>query len=291
MVVIMKVAPFIIGSPRSGTTLLRFMLDAHPLLAIPPETGFLPMRVPIWLSSHFQQKLFYYSLCQTHSAWNDFGLSRADLWQALNTLRPFSISDGLRTFYRLYADKFAKPYWGDKTPRYALHLDEIRRLLPEARFIHLIRDGRDAMISLRQQWFSPGDSINIQAKFWVKHVNTARKDGLNHLDYLEIRYENLILEPQIQIQRICNFLNLPFNPSMLDYQDHARQRLQEHQGRTNIFGLEWLSPTKRRQQQIRTTQALDLKLIEQWRTVLNAQEQQQFWKIAGDLLTELGYSK
>ncbi len=287
----MKFAPFVIGSPRSGTTLLRFMLDAHPLLAIPPETGFLPLQIPFWLSSHIQKRLFYLSLCRRHSGWNDFGLSRKEFWKALETLSPFTVSDGLRTFYRLYAEKLRKPYWGDKTPSYTLHLPEIRQLLPEARFIHLIRDGRDAMISLRQQWFSPGASVVTQAEFWVNHVGTARRNGLNQIDYLEIRFEKLILEPHLQLRRICDFLNLQFNDSMLDYQHHASQRIQEHQGRSNLFGHQWLSPAQRRQQQVRTTQPLNEKLIEQWRTVLSAQEQQQFWNIAGDLLSELEYSK
>lgn len=179
--------------------------------------------------------------------------------------------------------------WGDKTPRYALQIKEIRTLLPEARFIHLIRDGRDAMISLRQQWFSPGDDVATQAKFWLHHVQTARTHGLGQHDYLEVRYEKLILEPREQLQRICEFLKLEFSESMLEYAQHATIRLNEHQGRNNILGHEWLSAEARRQQQRRSTRPLDQSLIAQWRGVLSQDEQEQFWQIAGQLLTDLGY--
>jgi len=84
--------PIIVGAPRPGTTLLRFMLDTHPEMAIPPETGFLA------LFPHF---------------------------------------------YQLYASRFAKPRWGDKTPSYCHHMQNIEEVLPEAHFIHIIRDGRD----------------------------------------------------------------------------------------------------------------------------------------------------
>ncbi len=284
----MNVAPFIIGAPRSGTTLLRFMLDAHPKLAIPPETGFIPLQIPNWLPDHFQRKLFYLTVTN-HSAWEDFGLTRAAFWQELELLKPFGIGKGLRAFYRLYASKFHKPYWGDKTPSHALQINEIRMLLPEARFIHLIRDGRDAMISLRQQWFSPGQDAKTQALFWLHHVQTARQNGLGRKDYIEVHFEKLILEPREQLLRICQFLGLEFSETMLKYARHAKERLVEHRGRRNFFGQEWLTAQRRRQQQQRTTQALDKTLIERWRTVLSREEQDQFWQIAGQFLSDLGY--
>jgi Sulfotransferase family len=285
----MNFPPFIIGAPRSGTTLLRFMLDAHPMLAIPAETGFIPLSIPTWLGSHFQKKWFYFYLTRPRSAWDDFGLARDVFWNELQLLKPFTISEGLRAFYRLYAAKFDKPLWGDKTPRYTLQLNEIRVLLPEVKFIHLIRDGRDAMISLRHQWFSPGQSVSTQAQFWLHQVQTARTHGLGHDDYLEVHYKKLILEPRAQLLRICQFLGLEYSDTMLEYAQHAKLRLSEHRGRKNIFGQEWLSSEARVQQQHRTTQPLDKTLIEQWRTILTQAEQDEYWQIAGDILTDLGY--
>ena len=71
-------------------------------------------------------------------------------------IEPFSIAAGTRAFYQLYADRFEESRWGDKTPTYGLHLAAIARVLPEARIIHFIRNGRVVALSLRQTWFLPG---------------------------------------------------------------------------------------------------------------------------------------
>ena len=72
-------------------------------------------------------------------------------------LQPFSADAGLRAFYAPYAERFSKKIVGDKTPLYILHMSRIQRCLPEARFIHLIRDGRDVALSYRGLWFGPGN--------------------------------------------------------------------------------------------------------------------------------------
>src|SRR4029434_6926754 len=137
-------APFIVGVPRSGTTLLRIMLDAHPQLAIPPETGFLSrlVRLPwLWAAGLGRRRLL--TIITRAESWPDFHLDAHALAEALDAVKPFTLADGLRAFYRLYAARFNKSLWGDKTPLYGRHAYSIARLLPEARFIHLIRDGRD----------------------------------------------------------------------------------------------------------------------------------------------------
>ena len=196
--------PVIVGSPRSGTTLLRFMLDAHPQLAIPPETGFLAAALKFKdRGDKLRQKLF-------HTITNfpsevptrpDFELSRESIWSSLIQIEPFNVAEGYRAFYRLYAARFDKPRWSDKTPHYCFELDTIRHVLPEARFIHLIRDGRDVALSLRKMWFSPGWEIETQAAYWQGCVQAARKAGTGHYDYLEVRYEELVLNTDSEVLR------------------------------------------------------------------------------------------
>lgn len=142
--------PVLVGVPRSGTTLLRLMLDAHPQLAIPPETGFLmnPLDAAVGPEALAKQ------ICQFPSAapaWADYGLEAAIFRAAAAQLSPQAeVGDVLRLFYRLYAERFTKPRSGDKTPGYLGLMPLVAKVLPEAHFIHIIRDGRDVALSWRK---------------------------------------------------------------------------------------------------------------------------------------------
>src|SRR5690242_20311251 len=122
--------PIIVGAPRSGTTLLRFMIDAHPDVAIPPETGFLRP-----LSKMVGQQLDAKRIIETVTGaptWPDFHLSKAAFCDRLSAQT--SPTEAARCFYQLYAQKHGKLRWGDKTPLYGPHIAAIGALLPEARF-------------------------------------------------------------------------------------------------------------------------------------------------------------
>src|SRR5262249_29178295 len=143
--------PFIVGAARSGTTLLRLMLDAHPDLAIPAETNFIPRIIKETQESTNPREQFYHSLVSLEY-WDDFALDRETLRERLATIRPFDVADGVRCFFEIYAERQGKPRWGDKTPMYLRHMTVIQDVLPEARFIHLIRDGRDVALSNKALW-------------------------------------------------------------------------------------------------------------------------------------------
>ncbi|HET6161440.1 MAG TPA: sulfotransferase [Dongiaceae bacterium] len=284
--------PFIVGSPRSGTTLLRMMLSSSSLLAIPPETGFVAhlathpnledLRADelLHLITHFPPAA---------PTWPDFGLDEATLGAALAELQPFSVADGIRCFYRLYAQRHGKRRVGDKTPLYGQAMDAIERLLPEAAFVHIIRDGRDCSLSLRELWFAPGRNIDALATYWRDNVATCRGLGRSVRHYIEVRFENLVVNTEAELSRICDFLDLPFEPAMLRHQDVAEHLLAEHQGRVLNDGAFVLTAERRRAQQWRTAVPADPSRIGVWRVELTPEEQAAFWKIAGSLLGELGY--
>src|SRR5437667_1693796 len=117
--------PMIIGVPRSGTTLLRLILDAHPLLAIPPETGFL--REVVGLDRQDQDARSLLQIITRCSEWPDFNLDGEELRRVVASLAPFSPTEGVRAFYRLYAQRCGKPRWGDKTPGYVTLLPELQQ--------------------------------------------------------------------------------------------------------------------------------------------------------------------
>jgi hypothetical protein len=281
--------PFIVGSPRSGTTLLRLMLDAHPDLAIPYETRFFTGRHPTVPTDFLQrQLLFALVMRKTRGDWVSFGISRFEFWWALQQIQPFSMAQGYEAFFDLYTKKKNKPRWGEKTPAHARSLPKIRELFPRAKFVHLIRDGRDSVISIRQRWWSP-PTFAAQVQIWAGNVKAARGDGLGQPDYLEIRYENLILETRTQLEQICQHIELPFDQAMLEHHLHANERLAELkplwiQSKKQMYSVE-----KRLQAHLNTVRPPDKTLIGKWKTELTVLEQEQFLEIAGDLLVELGY--
>lgn len=284
--------PIIVGSPRSGTTLLRLMLDAHSELAIPPETGFLTIGEKLTGKGDKLREKFFQAIVnypQALPAWQDFEIPTEEFRAALSEITPFNVADGYRMFYRLYAARRGKSRWGDKTPIYCLHLKTIRRLLPEARFVHLIRDGRDAALSLRRMWFSPGWEIEKQAAYWRDCVLSARRAGAGHHDYLEVRYEELVLNTAETLKCICAHVNLTYEDDMLSYYKHAAERLKEHKGRSLPDGSTFLTQEQRFQQQERTTKPPDPACVFAWKQTMDAEERRKFRAVAGDLLAELGY--
>lgn len=284
--------PIVVGAPRSGTTLLRLMLDAHSTLAIPPETGFLLATLEWDGEGEELREPFVHAVTNfppDAPAWSDFQISADDFRRRLLELSPFRAVDGLRLFYRMYAERFGKSRWGDKTPIYCRHIELVERLLPEARFVHVVRDGRDVAASLRRQWFSPGDDMAVQARYWSDNVSEARTQGGRCRHYTEVRYESLIEDPERSLRALCAFLDLEFETPMLRWFERAPSRLAEHQERRNTDGSIVVTREQRLRQQAATLQPADPARVGAWRRLLTKEEVQSFETEAGDVLRAFGY--
>jgi hypothetical protein len=282
--------PVIVGAPRSGTTLLRFMLDAHPLLTIPPETGFLmPAQYIDSEGDTARDALFdlITGFPPDGPIWDDFGLTREELRSELELVEPFDVGHGIRAFYRLYAKHQNKPRYGDKTPLYCEHIDAILRTLNESRFIHIIRDGRDTALSLRPLWFAPGKDITSLATQWQRLVRKARASAGE--GYLEIRYERLLTDTEAVLQEVCAFIELPFDPAMLRYFERAPERLKQHVTRIGAEGEIVVSHEQRVKQDKLLMEPPQQERIFRWKEEMTSAEQSEFRAVAGDLLQELGY--
>jgi Sulfotransferase family len=267
-------APFIVGVGRSGTTLLRLMLDAHPDLAIPPETTFIPHVVETCQDAADPWSCFVETLT-SHRRWADSHVDGYALKERVAAIRPFSMSDALRAFYTLYAERFGKPRWGDKTTKYLLEMRLIQKLLPEARFIHLIRDGRDVALSVRDVR-RVSNSVSDSAAWWVAKIMEARRQATELPFYMEVRYEHLVLDSEATLRKICAFIDLPWDPLMLHYYHTAKDRLAE-------------SVTHGRRKHAWTTKPPEASRIGRWRTEMSASDRQAFERIAGEMLAQLGY--
>lgn len=253
--------------------MLRFMLDSHPDLAIPPETGFL--LDPALVNRQTNPLSYAEALMDFPTdapAWRDFGIDRDRFTAAIAALAPDAgLAGVLRTFYTLYASRHGKSRSGDKTPMYLSVMTEIAELLPEAHFIHILRDGRDVALSWSKTWFAPSCVPSELVAIWAAAVRSARGNA-TAVNYLEVRYEDLVTQPADVLRRICGFIELAYNPSMLSYFERAAGRLAEHRERVRKDGSVVVSRDDRLHQQWRTTQAPQTERIGVWRTEMSAQD-------------------
>ena len=288
-------APFVVGVGRSGTTLLRLMLDAHPELAIPPETHFMPV---------FIQRSGAGQLPPRAGGSRDrrgpapalgrLRPRRADLEARFAALEPFNTADALRAFYKLYADGQGKPRWGDKTPDYVKRMRRIKRTLPEAKFIHVIRDGRDVTLSTNRRIAERGHRKPLAAapaaRRWRERILKAQADGPYLGAYLEVRYEDLVTDTEPHLRRVCEFLELEFDPVMLRYHESAAGRLQEMAGAMPArAGRPAREAGERLKAHEMATKPPSADRIEVWRREMDPEYRQTFEIYAGQLLGRLGY--
>jgi hypothetical protein len=186
---------FVVGCQRSGTTLLRLVLDSHPAVACGPETRFLESMTRI-VGDDWPRLARY-------------GRDKPE-WLA-------SIADWYGAMQDDYAHRRGKVRWADKTPRYALIMDFLDQLFPDAKFIHIIRDPRDVVLSHRKRF---GYVAAVKAvRKWPVYVATASATGqrLGPERYLEVRYEDLVADNDKELRRVFEFIDEPWDPIVLEY--------------------------------------------------------------------------
>jgi hypothetical protein len=271
--------PFVVGMMRSGTTLMRAMLTSHPDLNIPDEAPFVVEMGRNYRryerSDGLDVERFVSDLRRQRSfAWLD--LTENDVRAALRETSPRSFSDGIRALFRYRARTSGKARYGNKTPSAVNQMPLIVHLFPEARFIHMLRDGRDVALS-HISIESGHDSVGQVAVGWKRVVQRGRSDGkaLGPQRYHEVRYEDLLEDPERILRSICEFIQLPFDAGMLRYYEHAAEIV----GSPETAPLDksvYLPPTKG---------------LRDWRRQMSVPDVQMFEAIAGDLLAELGYAR
>ena len=290
-------APFVVGVGRSGTTLLRLMLDAHPQMAVPPETHFFESVLSASGRFRFGPEQALAAITEDeHRRWNDFGLGEDSLLDRFESIPKFNVSDAIRAFYTEYAEKQGKTRWGDKTPPYVKTMRRIKRVLPEARFIHVIRDGRDVTLSNNKRIAERGHRDPIpaarSARRWRNRIEKARSDGPHLGEYLEIRYEDLVTDTEPALRKVCEFSELEFDPVMLRYHETAADRLAEMAGAMPARdGRPERDAGERLKAHALATKPPTQERIEVWREDMNAEDQAEFERVAGELLDDLGYAR
>lgn len=265
------------------------MLDAHPALAVLPETRLAPRVIKTCWEGEVPPEHMI-EVMADHPRWGDFGVRPEALLDRLRAMpSPLNAASTLRAFYRLYAEGAGKPRWGDKTPRYLAHMLQIQAVLPEARFVHLIRDGRDVALSFIGQPFGP-DSVAGAAQWWRKRISGGRALAPLVEHYLETRYEDLILDPETTLRRVCDFLDLGWDPRMLDYHRHAGERMRElDRDRARGSGGPPLGSVERLSAHALTSEPPRRDRVGRWQREMSHRDQRAFEHVAGAALDELGY--
>jgi Sulfotransferase family len=249
------------------------MLDRHSQLAVPDESYFIPQ-----LAARHRGRLDADAFC------DDLARIRtiADWQVSLDRVRQVlpggaRLSDGLRAVYQTYAEAHGKSRWGDKTPLYMQYLPLLQRLFPDALYVHIVRDGRDAASSFRampagivtEGWAHPRSPAGFACQ-WRTEVAAARTLArrVGRERYRELRYEALAADPEATLRQVCEFAGLGFEPAMLEYQ-----------GRVDLTG----KPHQTSLQRPPTPGIRD------WRTDMETADVAAFESIAGDALDALGY--
>lgn len=226
---------FIVGCERSGTTLLRIILNQSAELHIPGESWFLKE-----LSAHRDS---YGDFSQPHQRWffiRDLQLNHAtkdtysfDIFQLtlseaeaiLKQAAPTDYFGAAASLFQASAQKQGKPYWADKTPRHVTQLDWLAQAYPKAKFVHVLRDGRDVALSLMKAGWEK--NFKSAALRWQQRVSSGITVGkhLGNERYIELKYEDLVTQPELSLQTLCAWLGIEYSQDMLHHHTKAKEHI------------------------------------------------------------------
>ncbi|MGH3089946.1 MAG: sulfotransferase family protein [Rubrobacteraceae bacterium] len=273
---------FAVGCPRSGTTLLQRMLDNHPRLAVANDTHFIPKFIKE--ASVGEDPPLTEELVEEVRGYRRFyrlGVSDEAVHRAAE--RSGTYGEFVGALYSEFAGKSGKSLGGEKTPDYVRDLPKLHALFPWVKTVHIIRDGRDVALSTLK-WANenkgPGrldlwneEPVAVCALWWRRQVEAGMKDGrkLGARSCHEVKYEDLVAEPEERLREISDFLDLTYAPEMARF----------HEGKTRDEpGLDakraWLPPTQG---------------LRNWRSAMSGRDLELFEALAGDLLSNLGYER
>jgi sulfotransferase family protein len=202
--------------------MLQLMLHAHPRIAIPPETRFM-------LAVYAERRTFgdlalpanrralaRRIVERPETRFGDLGLDADDIVERI-TAGPGTLGSALGTVFQRYAARFGKPRWGDKRPAYLHNIDILLRLFPDAQFINIVRDGRDCVASLKEMSWHRKD-IYATVAAWARAVDDARRAArlLGPRQWHEVRYEDLVADPQRRLAAMCAYLGEQYHPAMAE---------------------------------------------------------------------------
>lgn len=268
---------FVVGAQRSGTTMLRLMLNQHSHLCVPFESVFIPA---LYRRLHEFDNLRESALIEalltaiSDDPWVRKGGLIPDRSKVLSQ-QPKDYASLVDAIFTAYAQTQHKVRWGDKTPGYVIDIDVLCALFPDCRIIHLVRDGRDVVLSLAGLSWGSRDLFRNAADWRWKTLLGRKMGNMIGAHYLEVRYEDLVTHPSQTLERICDFLGENFEPGMLNYPLSAEQIMPRQSLRWHRSSVSAPDPSK----------------AFHWRTRMPLSDQIVFEDVAGDALELFGYDR
>jgi hypothetical protein len=266
---------FLVGTGRSGTTLLRAMLTGHPAVEIPGETGFLPRLLRLrgmWWSERGLRPAIFLRLAFANGRLARSGLDAETVARLLAEDRPYdSYQEAITRLYASFASSETRMV-GDKTPGYIGHLPLLTSAFPDARVVQVVRHPLDVVASLRRQPWGP-DGVRAAALTWRLDQERARDSGLAEGGRMQmVRLEDLVARPEEELQRVARHLGLDAHPSMLRFQAHAERIKMQNVHPDSHAGLS---------QPLRSTS--------RWEQELTHADAAAAWRVVEPLARNLGY--
>jgi hypothetical protein len=218
------IAPvFLVGCPRSGTTLLQRLLDSHPFVAIAPETHFVRrFWIPRVKYGALADETCFRRLVDDVVGMPEFADMKLDpaRFHAAAGHGERTVPALFDLLLRSFGDRRRARIVGEKTPNHLLYMPILESFFPGARFVHIIRDPRAVVSSWRTVPWSTG-TLGGDAAVWRRYLRTAWKQPPSRGKLHVMRYEALTSDPEHELRRVCDFLGIPFDPSMLSF--HQRE--------------------------------------------------------------------
>jgi hypothetical protein len=277
---------FVVGVPRSGTTLLAAMLAAHSRISCGPETHFFRKLAKVDSDSLVAQESWPKAavdfVCSIeHASFSDrqpipliekYHIDREQIAAYLEHQEP-SLANMLASVTEQHQITMGKSRWAEKTPDHILTLSQIRWSFPDSPIIRIIRDPRDVAISLTKV---PWGAMSLYEALLLWKQLDEQSDGFFNTDPLSysLRYEDLITCPEDELGRLCQFIGEDFEPGMLDTSETGRL--------LNARRVPWKD---------KVSQPLDASNLEIWKKQLSKPEIQLAEAILGGRLEALGYPR
>ncbi len=215
---------FIIGRPRTGTTLIRTLFDAHPNIIIPPECAFIINLYPKYgrVKNWDEKKLLsFYRDVQQQRKFASWQINPEKLKNELleckgkNTFR-----EVIKVVYSNYSSLFNKNKiitLGDKNPVYSIHIKSLFKVFPDAKYIHLTRDYRDNILSILKVDFEAPLIPLIAYRWRYSAINILKIKKKSPAQFYTISYEDFVNDYRKHYRNLCEFVGVPYDDSVFDF--------------------------------------------------------------------------
>ncbi len=229
---------------------------------------------------------------QSVRQWGDLHMEPAEVEARLELLDDWNAGNALRAFYAIYGERQGKPRVGEKTPGYVRKMRLIEKAMPEARFIHVIRDGRDVALSRWKRTLEEGERAPAGqvGEGWQRRIRRAQRQGKRLSHYMELRYEDLVTDTEPNLRAIAEFIELDWDPVMLRFYEGAAERMSEMaRDLPSTDGKPVRPGAERMQAHAMTQKPPDPSAMYRWKEKMSPEDVREFDAAAGELLAELGY--